>query len=173
MIISLIVAMDRNRVIGRDNTMLWHLSSDLQFFKRITMGKPVILGRRTHESIGRPLPGRTNIVVTRNPDYQSAGCIIVADLNAAFAAAQSAEEVMIAGGGMLYQQALAFAERIYLTEIDTEVTGDTYFPALDAEQWQECWREEFAADQHNAFAHTRRLLRRKDPAKRLFIDSSY
>lgn len=161
MIISLIVAMDRNRVIGRNNEMPWHLPTDLQFFKRITMGKPLIIGRKTHESIGRPLPGRMNIVVSRNPAYKSVGCIIAHDLEAALQAAGAVAEVIIAGGGMLYRQALPSADRIYMSKIDTEVSGDTYFPALNPAEWRECWREEYPADGKNPLAHSRCLLERQ------------
>jgi dihydrofolate reductase len=152
--------MDRNRVIGRNNDIPWYLPSDLKFFKRITMGKPIIMGRKTHLSIGRVLPGRTNIVVTHNLQFQSQDCVIVHSLESAIAVAGPAEETMIIGGGSLYQQALPIADRLYLTEIDAACDGNTYFPEFDAQEWRELSREIIPRDQHNEFAYTRRLLER-------------
>jgi dihydrofolate reductase len=164
MTLTLIVAMARNRVIGRVNTLPWHLPSELQFFKRVTMGKPIIMGRKTHESIGRALPGRRNIVVSRNPDFRAAAdCIVVNSLDAALDTARSissANEIMLIGGAELYRQALAKADRIYLTRVEAEIEGDTFFPELPAEQWREVWRESFPADARHAYAHTRCLLER-------------
>jgi dihydrofolate reductase len=134
---SLVVAMARNRVIGRDNALPWRLPADLAYFKRVTMGHPVIMGRRTHESIGRPLPGRMNIVVSRNPGYSAPGCIVVPSLEAAWAAAGDAEEVAVIGGTSLFEAALPGADRIHLTEVDAEVPGDTWFPEFDRSEWAE------------------------------------
>jgi len=134
---SLVVAMARNRVIGRDNQLPWRLPADLAYFKRVTLGHPVIMGRRTWESIGKPLPGRHNIVVSRNRDYRAPGATVVASLDAAWKAAGDADEACVIGGTSLFAEALPIADRIYLTEVDAEVDGDTYFPPFDRSQWDE------------------------------------
>ena len=137
MIRSLVVAMDRNRVIGRDNRLPWRLPEDLAYFKRVTLGHPVIMGRRTWESIGRPLPGRLNIVVSRNPGYVAAGATVVGSLDEAWKAAVGATEAHVIGGTSLFAEALPKADRIHLTEVDAEVPGDTWFPEFDRTQWSE------------------------------------
>lgn len=140
--VSLIVAATRNQVIGLDNQMPWNLPADLRYFKQRTLGKPIIMGRKTWESLGRPLPGRLNIVITRQADIALEGAEVFADLDAAiergqeWAAQQGVDEVMVIGGGQLYQQALTLAQRVYLTRIELELDGDTYFPVLDAQLWQ-------------------------------------
>lgn len=126
--ISLIVAHDKNRVIGYDNAMPWHLPGDLKYFKEMTLGKPVLMGRKTFESIGRPLPGRRNIVITRNDDYEAEGVETAPSLEAALALVRGTEEIMIIGGEQIFTQALPLAEKLYITLIDHEFTGDTYFP---------------------------------------------
>ncbi len=128
--------MARNRVIGRDNALPWHLSEDLRRFKALTMGKPVLMGRRTHESIGRPLPGRDNLVVTRRAAYQAPGCRVFGDLEAALAAAAGSAEIMVIGGADVYAQTIGRAARMYLTLVDAQVTGDALFPAFDPQHWQ-------------------------------------
>jgi dihydrofolate reductase len=132
MIISLIAAMAQNRVIGRDNRMPWSLPSDRKHFHALTRGHPVIMGRRTYESIGRPLSRRTNIVLTHRQDYVAAGCIIVHDLKSAFAACAGAEEVFVCGGEEVFRETLSLADRIYLTVIHRTVAGDAYFPTIPA-----------------------------------------
>ena len=132
--ISLIVAHDRNRVIGYENDMPWHLPGDLQYFKETTMGKPVIMGRKTFESIGRPLPGRRNIVITRNVNYAAEGIEVVGNLDAALALVAEVPEIMVIGGEQIFTQALPLADRLYITLIDHEFVGDTYFPAYEG--WQ-------------------------------------
>jgi dihydrofolate reductase len=134
---SLVVAMARNRVIGRDNRLPWRLPADLAYFKQVTMGHPVIMGRRTWESIGRPLPGRQNIVVTRNRDYTAPGATVVGSLDDAWRAAGDVEEACVIGGTSLFAEALPQADRIHLTEVEAEVEGDTYFPPFDRSQWVE------------------------------------
>jgi len=129
--------MARNRVIGRDNRLPWRLPADLAYFKRVTMGHPVIMGRRTWESIGRPLPGRQNIVVTRNRDYSAPGATVVGSLDAAWRAAGDVEEACVIGGTSLFAEALPIADRIHLTEVQADVEGDTYFPPFDRSQWVE------------------------------------
>lgn len=140
--VSLIVAATRNQVIGLDNQMPWHLPADLRYFKQRTLGKPIIMGRKTWESLGRPLPGRLNIVITRQADITLEGAEVFADLKTAiqrgqeWAVQQGVDEVMVIGGGQLYQQALTLAQRVYLTRIELELDGDTFFPVLDAQLWQ-------------------------------------
>ena len=149
--ISMIVAMAHDRVIGKDNQMPWHLPADLAHFKRVTLGKPVLMGRKTFESIGRPLPGRRNLVISRNPDYQAEGIEVVGSVEAALAllAGSSVEELMVIGGGHLYAEMLPSADCLYLTRIDLAVEGDTRFPAFDDGQWQRVECESHPADEKN------------------------
>ena len=144
--IALIVALAENRVIGCDNQLPWHLPEDLAHFKRVTMGNPIIMGRKTFDSIGRPLPGRANIVVTRQADYRPQGVSIAASLEEALELARTvemegvngvADEIMIIGGEQIYRLALPLADRLYLTRVAAEVPGDALFPAIDADQWRE------------------------------------
>lgn len=157
-ILSFVVAMARNGVIGRDNQLPWRLPADLRHFKAITMDKPVVMGRKTFDSIGRPLPGRANIVVTRDPAYRAEGCRVVHSIEAALAAAGDAAEVMIIGGADFYRQLLPRADRIYLTFIDAEFEGDTWFPELDPARWQERSREDHAPDEQNPYPYSFILL---------------
>ncbi len=150
--LSLIVAMAAHRVIGAHNRLLWRLPAELQYFKQITMGKPIIMGRKTHESIGRALPGRRNIVISHNPEFQAAGCDVVTSLDAALQLVKDSCEVMIIGGAQIYQQALPRAQRLYLTEVEHEFTGDTFFPEWDVAQWREISRISRAADAENPYA---------------------
>jgi dihydrofolate reductase len=133
---SALVAMAKNRVIGRDNTLPWRLSADLQRFKRLTMGHTLVMGRKTYESIGRPLPGRRMVVITRQPDFRPEGVQVVHSLEEALAAAPADEqELFIGGGAEIYRQAMPLTDRIYLTVIEREVEGDAYFPELDLGGW--------------------------------------
>lgn len=150
-IISLVAAMAHDRVIGKDNQMPWHLPADLKHFKSVTMSKPIIMGRKTYESIGRPLPGRKNIVISRNAHYQAEGCEIADTLDSAIARVNEVDEVMIIGGGWLYQQALPLANKLYLTFIDLTVEGDTYFPAFEHLPLQVMSREKHRADENNPY----------------------
>ena len=159
--ISLIVALARNRVIGRDNQLPWRLSADLQHFKGLTMGKPIVMGRKTHESIGRPLPGRANIVVTRDSGFSAEGCRVVHSIDEALVAAGDVDEVMIMGGENLYSQLLPRADRLYLTEVQAEVSGDAWFPEFDETQWQELERESHRADENNEFDYDFVVLARR------------
>lgn len=135
--VSLIVAMDRKRGIGINGKLPWHLSSDLRNFKSVTMGSALIMGRKTYESIGRPLPGREMIVISRNPAYQASGCTIMPSLDEAldFAHKRGDHEVFVIGGGEMFRQALPRADRIYLTLVDAETVADTYFPELNMDEW--------------------------------------
>lgn len=145
--ISLIVAMSSNRVIGLDNQMPWHLSADLKKFKAITMGFPIIMGRKTFEAIGKPLPGRMNIIISRNADYQQVGCVVFGSLELALQyACRQSEQVFVIGGATLYDAALPIADELYLTEIHQDFAGDTFFPKLYSAEWQEVAREDIADD---------------------------
>ncbi|PSJ38688.1 type 3 dihydrofolate reductase [Zobellella taiwanensis] len=148
--ISLIVAMTREGVIGKDNRMPWHLPADLAYFKRITLGKPVVMGRHTFESIGRPLPGRRNVVVSRSLESAPEGTELVDSPAAALALLDRAEEVMIIGGGQLYGAFLPLASRLYLTRIEASLEGDTCFPALDT-GWRLLSETVHPADERNAY----------------------
>ena len=144
--LSLIAAVARNGAIGKDNALLWRLPEDLKFFKRTTLGCPVIMGRKTWDSIGRPLPGRRNIVITRNPAWQAEGAEVFHDLDSALAATENAEKVFVIGGGELYSQALPKADELILTEVDAAFTGDTFFPDWNRDDFTEISRESHTAD---------------------------
>ncbi len=160
MIISLIVAIARNRVIGNNNALPWHLPADLKYFKRITMGKPIMMGRKTFESIGRPLPGRMNVIVTHEPAYQAAGCTVVHSIDEALEAAHHHEEVMVIGGAKLFDQILPRADRIYLTEIEADFAGDTFFPEFDGGAWRETQRIAHHIDAQNPHEYSFVILER-------------
>ena len=157
-LITLIVAAADTGVIGRDNTLPWHLPEDLKRFKRLTMGKPMIMGRKTFESIGKPLPGRQNIVVTRDANYTSKfsgdGITVVHDLDAALHAAGAAPEVMIIGGAELFRLSLPRAARVHLTRVHGDIAGDVMWPELDLREWQVIERERHDADPRHAYAMT-------------------
>ena len=153
--LSIICAMDSNRLIGRNNALPSHLPADLAFFKRTTMGKPIIMGRKTFESIGRPLPGRQNIVVTRDRSYRFDGCDCYHSIEEALDGINNADEAMLIGGASLYQQTLHMATQLYLTQIHHAFEGgDAWFPAIDPEDWTEDWREDHEADDKNAHAYS-------------------
>ncbi len=161
MLISLIVAMANHRVIGRGNEMPWHMPADLRHFKAVTLGKPVVMGRRTFESIGRPLPGRRNLVSSRNLEWQAAGVEVAPSLDAALALLTDYEEVMIIGGGQLYAEALPRADRLYLTHIDLAVEGDTFFPDYTGYEWQQIELSRHSADEKNPYAYWFETLQRQ------------
>jgi len=147
--------MASNRVIGLDNKMPWHLSADLKKFKSITMGSPILMGRKTYESIGRPLPGRTNMIISRNLDYQQDGCLVFNDLKTAFKkAAENTDEIFIIGGSDLYQAILPMADTIYLTLINRDFEGDTFFPEIDLNEWSEVTREDIKDDPDTPFSYS-------------------
>jgi dihydrofolate reductase len=130
-IISLVAAMAKNRVIGKDNKMPWHLPADLKHFKSVTMSKPIVMGRKTFESIGRPLPGRENVIISRNNDYAADGCIVVHSIEDALTLLADYKEIMIIGGGFLYSQIINQTDKLYLTYIDLKIDGDTQFPEFE------------------------------------------
>lgn len=159
--ISLIVAMNSARVIGYQNRLPWHLPADLKYFRQTTLGKPVIMGRKTYESIGKPLDGRLNIVLSCDPDYVVNGGHVVADLEHALALCAEYPESFIIGGSSIYQLALPQVQRLYITWVEGEYQGDSYFPELSVTQWQEMQRESFSADAHNAHNYCFTIWERK------------
>jgi len=151
-VISIIVAMAKNRVIGAKGAIPWHLPEELKRFKRLTLGHHIIMGRRTWESIGRPLPGRTSVIVTRQPGYRVPGAKVAHSLDEAIAACGADDEIFVIGGAELYAQALARAGRLYLTTVDAEVPGDTSMPDYAAGEWREVSGESFPADARHRYA---------------------
>ena len=152
--LSLIVAMATNRTIGINNQMPWHLSADLKKFKKITMGHSIIMGRKTFESIGRPLPGRENIIISRNPQYQQQGCLVFDNLDSAIQNCAESDEIFVIGGATLYETTLARADRLYITEIQQAFDGDTWFPKINHEQWREIARKEINDDNSVDFKYS-------------------
>ena len=150
--ISIIVAVGKNNVIGSDGKLPWHMPADLKRFKELTTGKPVIMGRKTYESIGKPLPNRTNIILTRSADYEAGGCIVVNSLDEALEATEGEKEAMIIGGASIYAQFLPKARRIYMTQIDALIEGDVYFPAVSG--WREVNIEHHKKDDKNPHDYT-------------------
>ncbi|WP_203342955.1 type 3 dihydrofolate reductase [Vibrio diabolicus] len=150
MIISMIAAMADNRIIGKDNQMPWHLPADFAWFKRCTMGKPVVMGRKTYESIGRPLPGRLNIVISRDETLKIEGVTTVTSIEQALDVAGDAEEVMIIGGGAIYAACLPMVNKLYITHIEAAIDGDTQFPDW-GDQFKETYSETYQADEKNAY----------------------
>jgi dihydrofolate reductase len=153
-LLSLITAMDSNRLIGKNNTLPWHLPADLAFFKATTMGKPVIMGRKTFASIGKALPGRQNIVVTSDYNFNAPDCEVASSIDAAITIVDDTEEVMLIGGASLYQQTIDVADIIYLTLIHHEFMGDTWFPEINPEFWKLVSQDDFEADKKNPFAYS-------------------
>ena len=154
MIISLIVAMTDERVIGIENRLPWHLPGDMKWFRRHTLGKPVVMGRKTFESIGRPLPERTNIVISADANFRADGCTVVPSPERALVAAGGAPEVMVMGGASIYAQFLERADRLYLTLVHAPIEGDAFFPEFDASAWREVEREERGPDQTNPYPYS-------------------
>ena len=158
--ISIIVAVSTNNVIGAQGELPWRLSDDLQHFKKATMGKPIVMGRKTWESIGRPLPGRQNIVVTRQAGFRAEGCDVVMSFDEGIVAAGDAEELMVIGGSQIYELALPQAGRLYLTRVHTEIEGDAFFPEVDAAAWRLISDEQHAADEKNEYPYSFQTYRR-------------
>ncbi len=161
MLIALIVAMDKNRVIGVGGGLPWRLPDDMRFFRKMTLGKPVIMGRKTYQSIGKPLKGRTNIIMTHRAGFTAEGCVIVHSIDEAIAAAGTVDEIMVIGGATIYEQFLPMTDKIYLTEVDAEVRGDTWFADISAENWQEISRTHHAADEKHAYSFDFVILTRQ------------
>ncbi len=152
MLISGIVAMAQNRVIGKQNQLPWHLPADLKHFKDVTMGKPILMGRKTYDSIGRALPGRCNVIITRDNSLSAPGCIVANSIETALTSVAYEDEVFVIGGAALFQQMLDRIQRFYFTIIHEDIDGDVSFPEIDLKQWQEVSREKFSADQHNPYS---------------------
>lgn len=152
--ISIIVAMASNRTIGINGQMPWHLSADLKYFRKITTGSAIIMGRKTFESIGRPLPNRCNIIISRNPDYQQPNCHCFTDLDSALRYCADAQEVFVIGGAEIYNSTLPKANFLYITEIKKDFSGDTFFPAIVPEQWREIDRQDVDHDQQVNFRYS-------------------
>ena len=163
--ITVIAAVARNGVIGRDNALPWRLPADMKHFKELTIGHTVIMGRKTYDSIGRPLPGRTNIVLTRSADFQAEGVIAAASLQRALEIAAGAEEVMIIGGSRVYELALPGADRLYITHIEESYEGDAWFPEFDPTQWRVIASESHAPDLKNPCAYRFVTYERKKTGK--------
>lgn len=161
MIISFIVAMSANRVIGNAGKIPWILPADMKRFRALTMGKPVVMGRKTFESIGKVLPGRLNMIMTRDALFQAQGCRIATSRDNALTAAGDVKEVMIIGGEEIFKEFLPIANRIYLTVIDTEVKGDTFFPMIDGAEWREVEHEDHTPDEKNKYRYTFITLEKK------------
>lgn len=159
--ISLVVAIGRNRAIGRDNQLLWHLPNDLKFFKKTTIGHCVIMGRKTFESIGRALPNRRNIVITRQENYTPEGAEAVPSIEAALLRCENEAEIFIIGGAEIYRQTLPIADCIYLTQVENAPDADAYFPDWSEAQWETTYSESFPADEKHAYAYTFQRLERK------------
>lgn len=158
-LISFVVAMDKNQLIGQDNDLPWKLPADLAFFKRITMGQPIVMGRKTHESIGRPLPGRENIILTREKNYQANGCTVVHSITELMELKR--EQLFIIGGAQLFNETFELVDRMYITLIDEEFVGDTYFPEFAESQWQVVSKETGQKDEENPYDYYFMILDRK------------
>lgn len=164
--LAMIVARSTNLVIGQGNKLPWYLPEDLKYFKRVTLGKPIIMGRKTFESIGRPLPGRCNIVITRDPDWQVPGVVVASAPDEAIERARNqalidgAEEALVIGGAQVYRQLLERVDRLYLTEVHAQVEGDAFFPALAEGEWRELAREDHGATEQAPWDYSFRVLER-------------
>ena len=160
MLISAIVALSENRAIGKNNQLPWHLPADLKHFKQITMGKAILMGRKTYQSIGRALPGRTNIILTSDKNFQAENCVIIHSIEQALQITQ--DELCVIGGAEIYQQMLPYIQRIYMTVVHHVVDGDTYFPELNPAEWKEIEKTDYEADEKNNHAYRFLLLERSD-----------
>jgi dihydrofolate reductase len=164
--ISILVAMAKNRVIGRNNALPWQLPPDLKRFKELTMGHHIVMGRKTYESIGRPLPGRTSVIITRQPDYQVPGAIVVASIDQALkvcsAGKEVDQEIFVIGGAQIYRQSLGLCQRIYITEIQQEFDGDTLFQELNQQEWREISREKHRLNDDDGLEYHFVVLDRRD-----------
>jgi dihydrofolate reductase len=154
MILSIIVALSENNVVGINNQLPWHLSADLKRVKALTMGHHLIMGRKTYESIGKPLPGRTNVIITRNKNFNAEGCVVVSSLTEAFEKAKDDNEAFVFGGGEIFREALPKVNKIYMTRIHQHFEGDTRFPELNPKEWREISRQDYNADEKNNYSYS-------------------
>ena len=152
--ITLVCAMDENRLIGKDNALPWRMPADLAFFKKTTMGKPILMGRKTWESIGRPLPGRQNIVISRDTEFAASGCDAANSIEDAIQLVKDHNEIMLIGGANLYTQVLDIADVLFITQIHHQFDGDTWFPEIDHSVWREEWREDHERDKNNLYDYS-------------------
>ena len=159
--LSIIVAMDDNQLIGKNNALPWHLPADLGYFKKTTLGKTVLMGRKTYESIGFPLPNRRNVIVSRNADFEAQGCEVVASIDAALELAKEDDEVMVMGGASFYEQMLPDVDRLYITQIEGSYAGDAYFPNFNRNEFVESFRESHQPDEKNQHTYHFTILDRK------------
>ncbi|MEI4802102.1 dihydrofolate reductase [Bacillus sp. NPDC077411] len=160
--ISLLVAMDKNRLIGKDNQLPWHLPADLAYFKKVTMGHPIIMGRKTFESIGRPLPGRTNIILTRNQNYEMEGCEVIHSIDDVKKMdEQMNEELFVIGGAEIFKEVLPFADRLYITQIEEVFEGDTFFPEINYNEWEEISATQGVTDEKNPYTYAYHVYDRR------------
>jgi dihydrofolate reductase len=159
--ISIIVAIAENNVIGKENKLIWYLPKDLKHFKETTTGHYIIQGRKTFESFGKPLPNRTTVIITRNKNYKAEGCIVVNSLQEALDIAINEKEVFIIGGGEVYKQAMTIADRIYLTKVHQSFEGDTFFPEINMKDWNELSRQDFEPDEKNKYPFSTLILERR------------
>ncbi|PLR98897.1 dihydrofolate reductase [Bacillus sp. T33-2] len=160
--ISFIVAMDKNLVIGKENQLPWHLPADLKFFKQVTMGHPIVMGRKTHESIGRPLPGRENIVITRDKDYVAEGCTVIHSVEEITRLDEKKDdEIFVIGGAEIFKLTLPVADRMYITLIEAEFEGDTYFPEINKNEWKLVTKEKGPKDDKNPYDYYFCIYERK------------
>ncbi len=159
--VSAVVAAAENNAIGRDNQLLWHLPNDLRFFKHTTTGHAIIMGRKTYESVGRPLPNRRNIIVTRQAGYTAEGADVVHSLAAALESCAAAEHVFVVGGAEIYQQALPVTDRVYLTRVHVSLPGDSFFPQLDEQDWKLVSEDHHPADNRHAYGYTFMIYERR------------
>lgn len=161
--LSFLVAMDRNRLIGKDNDLPWRLPADLKYFKEVTMGHKIVMGRKTYESIGRPLPGRENIVLSTNPEYEAEGCTVFHSMEdfLHFANEHKDEELFVIGGAVIFSRLFEKADRLYITEIDEEFDGDTYFPLFNKNEWNILSEKEGTMDEKNIYPHRYLVYERK------------
>ncbi|MDQ6992617.1 MAG: type 3 dihydrofolate reductase [Mariprofundus sp.] len=160
-LISLIWAMDENRLIGSNNALPWRLPADMAWFKKNTLAKPILMGRKTYDSIGRPLPGRTNLILSKQADLKVEGCSVIHHLDAAKTMVGDAEEIMVMGGAEIYKLLLPYADRLYITEIATACQGDSWFPAFDRSEWQPLFTESHPVDDRNIYPYSFTILERK------------
>ncbi|NEM97316.1 dihydrofolate reductase [Pontibacter burrus] len=160
--IAIVVAVAENNVIGKDNQLIWHLPADMRFFKNLTMGHPIVMGRKTYESIGKPLPGRTTVIITRQHDFEAPGCIVVNSIDEAITQAQTIDQdVYIIGGAEIYKQALNKVDTIYLTQVHHAFEGDTFFPEIVESQWEVTSEEKHEPDEKNKYSYSFVTLKRK------------
>lgn len=161
MTLSIIVAIAENNVIGKDNSLIWHLPADLKYFKALTMGHPIVMGRKTFESIGKPLPGRTSVIITRNTAYKPEGCLIAHSLTEAVEMLKSYEKAFIIGGEQIYRQAIDIVDFLYITEVHRAFDGDAFFPVINPDIWEKTFRSDHEPDDKNAYPYSFVVYKRK------------